>query len=182
MAISTINQNGLNAPLSLTAPNLGTPSAINLTNATALPSAALPTGSVLQVVNATYATQASSSSSTFADTGLTATITPKFSTSKILVLINQSGLYKSAANTANAIDLRLVRGSTSLITFISNALVTGTTITNNVASGSTCYLDSPATTSATTYKTQFASTGNSATVYVQQNGDTSTITLLEIAG
>ncbi len=142
----------------------------------------MPAGSVLQVVNATTGTQVSSSSSTFADTNLTATITPKYSTSKVLILVNQSGLYKSTGNSANAIDLRLLRNSTALITFISNALVTGTTITNNVASGSTCYLDSPATTSATTYKTQLASTSNTATVYVQTNGDISTITLMEIAG
>jgi len=47
-----------------------------------VPYANMPAGSVLQVVNATYATQASSSSSTFADTGLTATITPKFGVAK----------------------------------------------------------------------------------------------------
>ena len=44
MAISTISQNGLNAPLSLTSPALGTPSALVLTNATGLPQAGLATG------------------------------------------------------------------------------------------------------------------------------------------
>ena len=43
MAISTIGQNGLNAPLSLTSPNLGTPSALVLTNATGLPQAGFGT-------------------------------------------------------------------------------------------------------------------------------------------
>lgn len=182
MAISTINQAGLNAPLTLTAPILGTPASINLTNATALPWAALPTGSVLQVVNAVYATQASSATNTPVNTGLTATITPKFSTSKILVLVNQSGLYKSAANTANGIDIILLRGATNICSFISNAGITGTLLQNGVASGSASALDSPATTSATTYKTQFFSTSNTATVYVQANNDTSTMILMEIAG
>ena len=44
MPISTIGQNGLNAPLSLTTPALGTPSALVLTNATGLPQAGLATG------------------------------------------------------------------------------------------------------------------------------------------
>ena len=143
--------------------------------------ASLPTGSVLQVVNATYSTQVSSATNTPVDTGLTATITPLFSTSKILVLVNQSGLYKSAANTANAIDIILRRGATTICSFISNAGVTGTLLQVNVGSGSTCFLDSPATTSATIYKTQFFSTSNTATAFVQANNDTSTITLMEIA-
>ena len=46
MPISTIGQNGLNAPLSLTSPNLGTPSALVLTNATGLPASALPASGV----------------------------------------------------------------------------------------------------------------------------------------
>ena len=46
MAISTIGQNGLNAPLSLTSPSLGTPSSLVLTNATGLPQAGLGTNVV----------------------------------------------------------------------------------------------------------------------------------------
>lgn len=153
-----------------------------LTNKTLGAGTVMPAGSVLQVVNAVYATQVSSATNTPVNTGLTATITPLFSTSKILVLVNQSGLYKSAANTANAIDINLLRGATTICSFISNAGITGTLLQNNVGSGSTCYLDSPATTSATIYKTQFYSTSNTATVYVQTNGDASTITLMEIRG
>jgi hypothetical protein len=48
-------------------------------------------GKVLQVVNASYATRTSSTTSTYADTGLTATITPTAATSKILVIANQNG-------------------------------------------------------------------------------------------
>jgi len=140
----------------------------------------LPTGSVLQVVNATYSTIVSNSTSTYADTNLTATITPKFATSQILVLVNQNGCRKQTNDTF--IQLRLLKGATVLSTFAGGAAYTGTTTPNDIGSISTCYLDSPATTSATTYKTQFASGSNNAQVNVQTVSDTSTITLMEIAG
>jgi hypothetical protein len=138
-------------------------------------------GCVLQVVNATYSTSTSNSSTTYADTGLTASITPKFSTSKILVLVSQNGLYKSSVNSQNALNVKLLRNSTSISIFGVAMGFTATAL-DNIVSASTCYLDSPATTSATTYKTQFANYSNSANVFVQANSDTSTITLLEIAG
>ena len=67
-------------------------------------------GQVLQVVNATYATEVGNSTSTYADTGLTATITPLFATSKILVLVNQNGLNKQINDTN--VQVRLLRGAT----------------------------------------------------------------------
>ena len=141
--------------------------------------ARLPTGSVLQVVNATYSTGVTSSSSTFADTGLTASITPKFSTSKILVLVNQTGCSKTVGNTT--LGLKLLRNSTSIVTFEVDGGYTGTTATNYIGACTTSYLDSPATTSSITYKTQFNSTVNIAQTGVQSSGSTSTITLMEIA-
>jgi hypothetical protein len=140
-------------------------------------------GQVLQVVNATYATQVSSSSATMIDTGLSATITPKFATSKILVLVSQNGLAKSDANLYNCMDINLLRNSTNLLSpnAVGALLQTNTTILN-IGSASICYLDSPSTTSATTYKTQFASRNGAASVQVQYaNISNSTITLMEIA-
>jgi hypothetical protein len=141
-------------------------------------------GVVLQVVNATYSTPVSNSTSTYADTGLTATITPKFATSKILVIVDLTGVYKTATNTA--VTTKLLRSSTTLILMDDIAGYTATTSTVGAGSVSANYLDSPATTSATTYKVQFASDANSAAVYVQNNfnvssGSTSTMTLMEIA-
>lgn len=147
----------------------------------ALPANVIGAGAVLQVVNATTATQASASTTTYVDTNLTATITPTSSTNKILVLVSQNGVYKTSANGGNGVNLRLVKNSTALITFVFGGAYTGTTVENTQAA-STCYLDSPATTSATTYKTQLASYSNAATAYVQAYNETSTITLLEIAG
>ena len=137
-------------------------------------------GIVLQIVNATYSTSVSNGTSTYANTNLTATITPKFSTSKVLVLVNQNGVYADS-NATSGVNLKLVRDSTDLATF---GLGVGNHASGNLSFGSssTCYLDSPATTSATVYKTQFAR-ASAGQVFVQEGtGTVSTITLMEIAG
>jgi hypothetical protein len=76
--------------------------------------------------------------------------------------------------------LKLLRGGTDLITFATVSGYTNTSLFNNHGSNSCEYLDSPATTSATTYKTQFASSSNASGVGVQNDASVSTITLLEI--
>lgn len=157
-----------------------------LTGTQVIPKATLPTGSVLQVVNATYATSVVNSTSTFADTGLTATITPLYSSSKILVLIDQNGCGKENGNASSAIYLKLLRNSTDLFNVDGVSAFTFTDIRNYIGSISFSYLDSPATTSATTYKTQFRNNVNAASVILQANlsgsfPSTSSITLMEIA-
>ena len=146
----------------------------------ALTSDVIGAGAVLQVVNATYSVLTSSASSVYADTGLTATITPKFSTSKILVLVDQNGVGKNASATIG-VDIRLQRSGSTIVNMNIYAAYTGTAIQNNVGSVSTNYLDSPATTSAVTYKTQFANPGDTSLVFVQNSAETSTMTLMEIA-
>jgi hypothetical protein len=140
-------------------------------------------GNILQVVNATYSTNTTSSSSTFADTGLTATITPTSATSKILVLACQAGCGKNGGNTR--LYLRLLRGATTIADFERMAGYTNSSADNFIGACSVAYLDSPATTSSTTYKTQLASQNNSSPVYVNLAdggvNSTSTITLMEIA-
>ena len=138
-------------------------------------------GQVLQVVNAAYGTGASTSSSAFTATGLTASITPKFSTSKILIFVSQQGLLSNVSS--SGIGLNLYRNSTNIDSFAVVAAyvaATGVTAVAGVAASTTC-LDSPATTSSITYSTKFNSINNTNSVSVQNNGDTSTITLMEIA-
>jgi hypothetical protein len=138
-------------------------------------------GQVLQVVNATYSTEVGNSTSTFADTGLNATITPIFATSKILVIISHPSNYKNSASADSSLGMQLVRGSTNIASFGRSILYTGSAI-NNYGSVSYSFLDSPATTSATTYKTQFRNENhNGAAVAVNVAGSPSTITLMEIA-
>ena len=142
-------------------------------------------GKVLQVVQGTTTTSTTVASTTYADTTLTATITPTLATSKILVLFAQHA-YAYRATDAVGLGIRLLRGATSIYDIgapqpISILAVGATGLDfETVVNGS--YLDSPATTSATTYKTQgkVSSTANSGQSIFQQSSGISTITLLEI--
>ena len=144
-------------------------------------------GGVIQVVSVTKTDLFSTSSASFVDiTGLTATITPKFSTSKILVLANICG-----GSAGSNIYLNMLRNGTNI------AQSTAGTQNQTAFWGPPTayimyqtpinYLDSPATTSALTYKMQINASG-STIVYVNARatdnyyGGISTITLLEIAG
>ena len=147
-----------------------------------IPKAALPTGSVLQVVNGATSTETSATTTTQVDTGLTATITPLYSTSKILVLVSQKIFCNpNASNNGSGSTVKLLRGATTLITAERVGLSDGTGAMDNYFS--TSYLDSPASTSALTYKTTMAlyQTAAAATVFAQLTSCPSGITLMEIA-
>jgi hypothetical protein len=135
---------------------------------------------ILQVVQGTTSTVTSSSTTAYADTTLTATITPQSATSKILVMVSHGTVSKTSGNIFNGVMLRLVRGATTIANFGAFIGFTFSAV-DNTASCSTVYLDSPATTSATTYKTQFANNAGAASVSVQTNSSLSTITLLEVS-
>jgi hypothetical protein len=137
-------------------------------------------GKVLQVVNAIYSTLATSSSDTWTDTGLTVSITPTLSTSKILIIGAINGCGKESSSSA-ALGLRLMRGATQLAFFGDTIGYNASATEARVGTGATAsYLDSPATTSATTYKFQFRSSQNSSAVFIQGGNSTSNITVLEI--
>ena len=147
------------------------------------------TGGVLQVVNASYATVVSNTSSSFADTGLSATITPTSSSSKILVLVSQYHRIVSSINdTAGDIgSIDLLRDSTSILTTDDLLGVQAACPSGNVVMyhfyNSLVHLDSPATTSAVTYKTQMKLrlTGGTRQIYAQYQNKPSTMTLVEIS-
>jgi len=152
--------------MSIIKPNNNTISAI-----TALP-AAISTGKVLQVVQDVFSTETGTTSTSYvAVSGFAATITPSSTSSKILVLCSAS----SYINAADAYLGTIYRGATDLGTFgrlYSTAGGLGGFISFN-------YLDSPSTTSATTY-TYYHKVG-SGTGYVSVNNYKSNLTLLEIA-
>lgn len=135
-------------------------------------------GSVIQIIQASTTTEVGSTSSSFVDSGLTATITPSSTSSKIFILYTQHQFINQGAGESR---IKLLRGSTELLT-------TGYMIFNGgssvMAQGTHHYLDSPSTTSATTYKVQFNSVDGSNVYcnYDDSAGDGSSfITLMEIA-
>jgi hypothetical protein len=132
-------------------------------------------GKILQVVTNSYSTVFNTSSTTYVDTGLSTTITPTASTSRILVMYN--GIHAVSAGAASATNLRILRGATNVLTYNAN----GYTNTSNLfAHTIACHLvDSPATTSATTYKIQI-SNDLTSNITAQRNNEASILTLLEI--
>ena len=148
----------------------------------------IPAGSVLQVVQATYSTEATTTSTSFVDTNLTASITPTSATSKILVLVNMNA--QSYVTSGNARDtggsFKVVRNSTDIwgsntVNFYIDGGVSATLSFNILNLWSVNYLDSPATTSATTYKVQFKAISGRTMGINSSSSAASVITLMEIA-
>ena len=157
---------------------VGTTDTQTLTNKTLGAGTVMPTGSVLQVVQASSA-GGSTASTSFTDMGLSASITPKYNTSKILVQVN--GVYRTAATLRAGFSI--VRGSTNIQSATEMVILPSASVTNN--SYYLTVLDSPATTSSTTYKVQFQS-NSSGTVYTNDAGTVAVgninyITLFEVA-
>jgi hypothetical protein len=141
---------------------------------------AAPTGKILQIVAGSTTTSTSSSSSSYADTSLTASITPSSISSKVLVILNQASLARITNITG--VNLKLFRGATELAFFQQEAAYLSTGATTSISGGAgIAYLDTPATISSVTYKTQFASQNNNSSVIVQYGSAMSTIILMEVA-
>jgi len=134
-------------------------------------------GKVLQVIQATYATQVNVTTTTFTDTGLSVTITPSSATSRVMIIATHSGSGKDTGDTSAT--FRLMRGASSIGTFAAIVGTTGSTLTN-ISNVTISYVDSPATTSATTYKTQLNSPSNITKAFTGAGAGTSTIIAMEI--
>ncbi len=171
-----------------------------LTVAGGIPSwaAAAGGGKVLQVVQATYNTSKTIASTTYTDTDLTLSITPTSATSKVLIMVQQfirfEKLNTSPFPTSETLggNLKIVRGATDIYTLSAGDRGAGG-FYQDLASGTQgdlrlyaqvpmVYLDSPATTSSTTYKTQgrAEATDASGKIVCQSDSTYSSITLMEI--
>ena len=144
-----------------------------------VPYANLPAGSVLQVVQATNTTRTQTTSTSFVASTLTASITPKYSTSKIMIVASVSSYIDTAGNEMQLTVYR--NGSTDLSGGIGlTDLYTGNS--DNIANQPISYLDSPATTSSTSYTVYLRRTQGGGSVSVNLRGTRDTIILMEIAG
>jgi hypothetical protein len=150
----------------------------NLTGTVA--SGRMPSGSVLQVVTHTTNTNFSTASSTPANTQLVLAITPTSATSKVLVLVHHADVGK-AENAING-SVRLTRDGTAVFTASGTIGRTDDATTSFSGGFDFHFLDSPATTSAVTYRTQAWTADNTTRFYLGLLSAYHSITLLEIAG
>tara|TARA_E500000081_G_C6112314_1_gene343355 strand:- start:996 stop:1496 length:501 start_codon:yes stop_codon:yes gene_type:complete len=136
-------------------------------------------GKIGQVVYGSTTTQVGSTSSTYADTNLSASITPSSASSKVLVLISMNCFI--IGGSASSLDINIVRDSTTVIEY-DRALYKADSATETQLFFQ--YLDSPSTTGATNYKSQMRRGSGAETVlttYADSNGQSiSTITLMEV--
>jgi hypothetical protein len=140
-------------------------------------------GKVLQVVQVTTSTATTIASTSYTDTGLSGSITPSSATSKILVMTNQVVQYSRSANQLY-LQGQLLRGADvihnkDLYNFIASGNLTSF---ERYTQFTLLYLDSPSTTSSTTYKTQgkIQTTENSGTSTYQGASSPSVMILMEI--
>ena len=122
---------------------------------------------ILQVVQAAYGVGTTNNTNVLADTGLTATITPSSTSSKVLIIVTHNGVAKEAGNANSSVYLSLRRGLTEILQY-NSMLFTGVSELM-IGTWTQVFLDSPATTSATTYKTQFANMVNAAGVNINRS-------------
>ena len=142
-------------------------------------------GHVIQVVQGTYATFTNTTSSSFVDVGLSAAITPVSSSNKVLVRVAAHGIAQNG-DTAKT-ELALLRGST-ILQYALRPAFNDTGGGSDYVTGSCAieFLDSPSTTSATTYKLQFRTRDGGGSTrfndyHFLNNNRRSTFTAMEIA-
>ena len=137
---------------------------------------------ILQIVQATYSTAEATSSSSYVDTSLEATITPSSATSKVFILCNVSS-YAARTGTSTGIGEHAIeRGGSQIYESATTAYADAAESANRsmYVSATLSYLDSPATTSATTYTLQhkISSSGTLTTFY---NDYTGSLILMEVS-
>ena len=142
-------------------------------------------GKVLQVIAANYATPTATTSTSFVDTGLSASITPSATSSKVLVIITQSAVTNRTSSFTAAGVFQILRDATGL--FVGQGEQCGIYVQASSQDlgwrgvVSMVYLDSPSTTSATTYKSQMRANNAGHSVTAQSLNNPSSIVLMEIA-
>ena len=142
-------------------------------------------GKVLQVVMGEYSTATTIASTTYTNTGLSASITPSSSSSKILILVSQPLFVYCTSGSDSGAGLIITRDGTAITSSSKNMIEMDTGAAGSRSTGqipNRNYLDSPATTSSITYRTQSAvyATSNGRAIIAQFESTTAQIILMEI--
>lgn len=134
---------------------------------------------ILQVVQATTTTQSFSTSTTYANTALSASITPQSTTSKVFVMVSGLGYTSSAAT---ELGVRITRDQPSAPTVLqTTALAVYSPTVALAGSYVFMYLDSPSLSSSITYRLQLARSAGTGVVYDEVNSSVTTMTLFEVS-
>ena len=140
----------------------------------------LPAGCVVQTISANGPNSlVSFTGSTYTDINLSATITPKFSTSKILVKFNFVNATNTGSSGSYQNKARILRGSTTIYEVHRSPWVNPASGAGQIAHME--YMDSPSTTSATTYKVQLANGSVGGNVSAHMGNSNAQVILMEIA-
>jgi len=142
----------------------------------------MPAGSVLQVVQAELSTETASTSSSYADIGLSAAMTCSSSSNKILVNVQVGGIRHYGGNTGVNLKLQKDSSDWKVLGIRLSNLDDSSPAANSIGGTGNSFLDAVGNTSAHTYKVQMARRQNTGTVRVSDDNACSTITLMEIAG
>ena len=163
---------------------VGNLTATSLAGGTISSAVNFPAGHVIQVQTGTYATEGSTSSTGFQTTGISATITPRATSSTIFIIINTSGYNNGGTDHVsyytiyrNSTDLGA--GSTMGFANIYQGSGSGHDLGSNICISE---VDSPSTTSAVTYTLRVRSSSTSHSAYWSMNNSKSDITVMEISG
>ena len=155
---------------------------IALTNQlSGMTSASVPSGSVIQVIEGTTATQVLTTSSSYVTTGLTLTITPSSASSKMLVSFSTPADAVSGTTHTGG-DFTIYRGSTDILSRGGDTFYSNINSINLAGYAAMSKLDSPNTASAVTYTVYFRARNGSTTMKTQHNNSQGTITAMEIQG
>ena len=145
-------------------------------------SASMPTGSVLQVVEGTHATNETTTSTSYVATNLDAVITPSSTSSKILVTVTFPADFEGSATHSGG-DYAIYRDSTHILAMNGDSYYSNVSGGTNMAlNASLQKLDSPNSTSAITYKLYMRARNSNTTMKSCHNGGMGTVTLMEIKG
>lgn len=135
------------------------------------------TGNVIQVVSSSTNVQRTASSTTYVTSGLSCNITPKYTTSKVLIMYSSGGLFSDSS--VQGLQFKLYKNGSELIG--NYADIVSYSNAGNIGVGySNMFLDSPATILTTTYELFFNRRGGSGTAYFNYANSFANMILLEV--
>ena len=143
-------------------------------------------GGIIQIVSQTFSTQATSTSTSWSSTGLEATITPQSASNKILIQVSgpMTGFAGGTADAHNRGGLKIYRGGSggTSVESSANGLSCQYGIPSQYSDVHILWLDSPATTSATTYTVMLSRrSGDTTYSFIRDGNQTGSIILMEVS-